>query len=196
MWKKLTTSKQDTLQASFKEKISKDNGLMQLDPKLGSKGNFVTEDRLRKILPILEQYWEYWCQYPDKFVDLLLPPDTQFKLFPFQALALRANMRYQRVGQTATRGYSKSFMAILTKMLRCVFLPNTKDSLVATTMKQATEIGTAKVNELTQLMPLLDNEIDRRKGSGTRFTKDFIDIVFKNKSSLNVVGVGEATRGQ
>jgi len=180
----------------LQERLAHDNGLRQLDPKKdGGKGNYVSEERLRKVLPELEKYYEYWIQYPDKFVELLMPPETHFKLFPAQIMALRANMRYKRVAQTATRGYSKSFIAILSKMLRCIFLPGARDSLVATTMKQAIEIGNAKVQELIGLMPLLDNEIDRRKGSGTSFQKDFINIVFKNGASLNVVGRGEATRG-
>ena len=196
MWKTLTTSKQDKMKNKMKERLLQDNGLRQLDPKKdGGKGNFVSEERLRKVMPDLEKYYEYWIQYPDKFVDLLLPPETHFKLFPAQIVALRANMRYKRVAQSATRGYSKSFIAILTKMLRCIFLPGARDSLVATTMKQAMEIGNAKVQELIGLMPLLNNEIDRRKGSGTSFQKDFINIVFKNGASLNVVGRGEATRG-
>ena len=196
MWKKLTTSKQDELKDELRAKLSIDNGLIDYSPsRVSGGGNFVTEERLMRIFPVLEQYINFWIQYPDKFVELLSPTDTQFKLYPFQILTVRAAMRYQRFGLCATRGFSKSFIAVLVKEIKCILLPGTKESLVATTKQQAAEIGSAKIKEISSLLPLLDNEIDYRKGSGTTFGQDYTRIRFKGTSELDIVGVSETTRG-
>ncbi len=85
--------------------------------------------------------------------------------------------------------FSKSFIAVLMKMIKCILLPGVKESLVATTKQQASEIGSAKIKEITSLLPLLANELDYSKGSGTTFSKDYTRIKFKNGSELDIVGV-------
>lgn len=105
VWTKLTTTNMDIAKAEFQAKMGKDTGLLKLGPSHNSSsGRIVTEERLLKILPQLEQYYELWLAYPDKLVDLLLPMDTAFKLMPFQVLSLRINARHKLVFQTATRG--------------------------------------------------------------------------------------------
>ena len=155
----------------------------------------ITEERLMAIMPELEQYYELWLSYPDKLVDLLLPKDTGFKLLPFQILDLRVLKRHTTVFKTACRGYSKSFVMFLDKFLTSILLPRSKVSALAPTRKQGLQIGNEKVTELQNLMPLLRNEINREKGSGTQFSKEGIDLVFHNKSQLMIDGVGESARG-
>ena len=194
-WKKLTTSKQHTIKEELSLRMEQDNGLRDYSPKTGNKSNFVTEERLRPLFPILEQFVDFWIAYPDKLIDLLSPNNTQFKLYPFQIVTSRAGLRFQRSSLCATRGFSKSFIAVLIKMIKCVLLPGVRESLVATTKQQASEIGSAKIKEISSLLPLLDNEIDYRKGSGTTFSKDYTRIKFKNGSELDIVGVSESVRG-
>lgn len=195
MWKELTTSKQDKIKSEFQSRLKKDTGLLKLHPKNTRGGKIVNEQRLKEILPLLEKYYELWLAYPDKLIHMLLPPDTHFKLFPFQTLSIRANMRYKRVFQIATRGYSKSFMAVLTKMVKCVLLPGSRESMLAEHKNQAAQIGREKIQELVALMPLLEQEIDRRRGSETTFSKDYIRLKFRNKSELDIVGISDSTRG-
>ena len=109
MWKQLTTSNMDIAMEEFQARMKKDTGLLKLGPDNSTGQKAVTEERLMKILPELEQYYELWLAYPDKLVDLLMPIDTQFKLLPFQILALRVNQRHKLVYQTATRGGVKHF---------------------------------------------------------------------------------------
>jgi len=172
-----------------------DTGLLQLGPEHRTGGKVVTEERLYKILPILEQYYELWLAYPDKLVTQLLPLDTSFKLFPFQTLGMRVNQRYKKVFQTATRGYSKSFMAVLGKIIKCVLLPGTKETMVAEHKNQASRIGREKINELFSLMPLLREEVNWVKGSQTTMADDYIRLVFKNGSEFDIVGIGDSSRG-
>ena len=99
-----------------------DTGLVKYGPNEKREGP-VTEERLMAIWDDLIKYYELWLAYPDKLVELLLPPTTAFKLHPFQVVALRINFRYRRVSQTSTRGFSKSFIAFLTKLLKGILLP-------------------------------------------------------------------------
>ncbi len=171
----------------------KDSGLVRISP--DKTHNRVTENRLYAILEDLEKYYELWLAYPDKLVDMLLPIDTTFKLFPFQKMMLRTNLRYKTTSFTGTRGASKSFIAVLMKMLKCSLLPRVKETIVAETKKQATGIARSKTQELFQLMPLLKEEVDFSRGSGTTVTDDYVRYRYKSGSELDVVYDGSATRG-
>ena len=186
----------DIAKAEFQAKMGKDTGLLKLGPSHNAhSGRVVTEERLLRILPELEKYYELWLAYPDKLVDLLMPIDTAFKLMPFQILALRINARHKLVFQTATRGYSKSFIAILSKTIQGILLPRSKLSVVSEFKQQATQIGREKINELKYLMPLLAEEFNEAHGSGQANSKDFLRKVFKNQSELDIVSVEDSTRG-
>ena len=102
--------------------------------------------------------------------------DTSFRLYPFQTLILRTNQRHKKTFGTATRGYSKSFIAVLGKLLKCVLLPGTKEAMVAEHKNQAAQIGREKINELFSLMPLLREEIRWEKGSQTTMGEDYIRL--------------------
>ena len=195
MWKKLTTSQLQSHQDAVKARLAKDTGLKKISPKSRRGGKVVTPARLDAIMEDLCKYYELWLAYPDKLVALLLPEDTNFKLFPYQVLTLRSNLRYVMAFQAATRGFSKSFIGVLGKYLQCMLLPRSKRSLVAKEKKQAVQIGREKIDELQQLMPLLREEVDYRKGKGTIYSNDFIRLAFKNKSQFDIVPVSEGTRG-
>jgi len=155
----------------------------------------ITEKRLENILPYIEAQYEHWLAYPDKMIEDFLPKDTSFKILPFQVLSLRANARHKRVFETAPRGFSKSFKAILSKMLKCSLLPNSKEAMLAANKIQAARIGKEKIEELFRLLPFLKHEVDFRKGSGTTFGKDYIHIRFKNNSEFDIVSILESERG-
>lgn len=80
-------------------------------------------------------------------------------------------------------------------MIKCVLLPGTKETMVAEHKNQAARIGREKINELFMLMPLLKEEVDWKKGSQTTLGDDYIRLVFKNSSELDIVGIGDSTRG-
>lgn len=91
--------------------------------------------------------------------------------------------------------YSKSFIAILGKLLEGMLLPRSKLSVVSEFKQQAAQIGKEKVDELKYLMPMLANELDESHGSGKANSKDFLRVVLKNKSQLDIVSVEDSTRG-
>jgi len=178
-----------------RRKVYKDTGLVKYAPKEESGGEYVDESRLIKILPDLERYLELWLAYPDKMYEWLYPTDTGFHFYPFQKLGLRANLRFKQTFQTATRGYSKSFMAFSTKIAKCILIPRTKETIIANTKNQAARIGREKIGELERLMPGITNEIDRSRGSGTTQKDDYFRIHFKNGSELDVSSLMESGRG-
>ena len=83
----------------------------------------------------------------------------------------------------------------MTKILKCILVPRTKEFFVAETNKQAAKIGAEKINEIFDLMPLLKEEIDFSRGSKTTFKDDYIRLTFKNGSILDLVSQGDAQRG-
>jgi hypothetical protein len=173
-----------------------DTGLIDFAPNEKEKSfGAVTQKRLLGCLPELEKMYDFWLAYPDKMVEQFLPIDTSFKFYPFQIISLRANARHKRVVETAPRGFSKSFKAVLSKMLKCALLPNSKESLLANNKIQAARIGKEKIEELLRLLPFLKNEVDFKKGSGTVFGKDYIHIRFKNGSEFDIVSILESERG-
>ena len=91
--------------------------------------------------------------------------------------------------------YSKSFIAILSKLIQAILLPRSKLSVVSEFKQQATQIGREKLNELAFLMPLLAEEFDTSHGSGQANSKDFLRKVLKNKSELDIVSIEDSTRG-
>ena len=61
--------------------------------------------------------------YPDCYLDCIKPVDSNFTLFFYQRITLRAVMRYKEVYVTAPRAFSKSFITILGLILQCIFMP-------------------------------------------------------------------------
>ena len=65
------------------------------------KGVTLTEDFVRKNYNVISDYINYFMAYPDLFLDLIKPQDSNFSLFFYQRIVLRAIMRYKEVYVTA-----------------------------------------------------------------------------------------------
>ena len=90
----------------------------------------------RSVAANLEDYQRiisYWRQYPDKFIDYLcsLNPDNTFHLLGVQRMYLRISMRYKTVYAVFSRGFSKSFLAVMCLMLKAILYPGSKLATVA-----------------------------------------------------------------
>lgn len=104
---------------------------------------------------------------------------------------LRASMRYRYHFGTFTRGTSKSFLAILSQVLACIFLPNSKRFLVSQFKKASLDIAKQKLEEIWYWYPLLKNETFNIKQS-----TDYIEITFKNGSIFHILALSASSRGQ
>ena len=104
-------------------------------------------------------------------------------------------MRYKYVNAVFPRAYGKSFLSILTLMIKCILFPRSKLFVTSGGKEQSASIVREKVNELCTLVPALNRELDRRPGK-TREGKDYVKYVFKNGSYFDNVAASERSRGQ
>lgn len=160
------------------------------------KGVVITEDWLARNEDLLFDCWEIFAAYPDIYLDLIKPVDSNFNLFPYQRLFLRACMRYTTIYITAARATAKTFLSILAKYLQCMFVPNHVGSIVAPNKSQAAKISKQKIEEIWRIWPLLQNELEVYQGGPhANFGKDYCDLYFKNGSRLSIVGALDSDRG-
>lgn len=160
------------------------------------KGTVITEQWLQKNEELLYDYWNIYTVYPDIYLDLIKPVDSNFYLFPYQRMFLRVCMRYTHIYITAARATSKTFLSILAKYLQCVFLPGHVGSIVAPNKSQAAKITKQKIQEIWRIWPLLKNELELYNGEPhANFGKDYTELYFKNGSKLSVVGALDSDRG-
>ena len=173
----------DSLQFNTQEKIYHDG--IELE-----KGVVITGYFLEKNQDFLLDCFEKFSAYPDIFLDLITPVNSNFTLFPYQRIFLRACMRYTSLYITAARATSKTFLSILAKYLQCVFLPNHVGSIVAPNKQQAAKITKQKIQEIWRIWPLLKNELEPGNTDGVHanFGKDYVELFFRNGARLTVVG--------
>ena len=154
------------------------------------KGVVLTPSFLERNEDLIANCIQTWSAYPDVYLDLITPEDSNFTLFPYQRIFLRACMRYTNLFITAARATSKTFLSILAKYLQCMFLPNHVGSIVAPNKQQASKITKQKIEEIWRLWPLLEKEVEK-----ANFGKDYVDLFFKNGARLSVVGALDSDRG-
>ena len=161
------------------------------------KGVVVTPYFLEKNQDFLQECFQIFAAYPDIFLDLITPVNSNFTLFPYQRIFLRACMRYTSIYITAARATSKTFLSILAKYLQCIFLPNHVGSIVAPNKGQAAKISKQKIQEIWRIWPLLKNELEPGTNDGVHanFGKDYIELFFRNGARLTVVGALDSDRG-
>lgn len=154
------------------------------------KGVVITPAFLERNQDLIAECIQLFSAYPDIFLDLITPVNSNFTLFPYQRIFLRACMRYTKIYITAARATSKTFLSILAKYLQCIFLPNHVGSIVAPNKQQAAKISKQKIEEIWRIWPLLEKEVEK-----ANFGKDYVDIFFKNGSRLSIVGALDSDRG-
>lgn len=160
------------------------------------KGVVITQDWLEKNENFLDECWNLYAAYPDIYLDIIKPQNSNFDLFPYQRIFLRACMRYTTIYITASRATSKTFLAILAKYLQCVIVPGHVGSIVAPTKGQAAKIARQKIEEIWRIWPLLKNELEVYNGDAhANFGKDYVTLYFKNGSSLSIGGALDSGRG-
>ena len=160
------------------------------------KGVVITEEWLLKNEELLYDCWELFAAYPDIYLDMIRPVESNFTLFPYQRVFLRACMRYTTIYITAARATAKTFLSILAKYLQCMFVPNHVGSIVAPNKNQAAKISKQKIEEIWRIWPLLANELEVYQGGPhANFGKDYCDLYFKNGSRLSIVGALDSDRG-
>ena len=186
----ILSSRQNLMQEDFIEHAEREG--IELE-----KGAVITNTYLEQHKDELCKWVQLFSAYPDYYLDIIKPADSEFSLFFFQRFTLRVLMRFKDVFITAPRAYSKSFLTILALFLQCVFIPGRKVFICANTKQQAAQITKEKIYEIYEHWPLLKkeilgNEISENPGN---FGKDYVTLKFRNGSVLDVVLAGDAARG-
>ena len=155
----------------------------------------VSEDRLREHLDEVRNLIAFYREYPDLFVDDIKGPECTFQFRFTQRIFLRCIMRHRYVYCVFTRGFSKSFLAIMGLMLKAILFPGSKVFVTTGGKEQAALITIAKVEEICRLIPPLANEINWDRGMSKK-SKDNVKYIFKNGSELDILAARESSRGQ
>lgn len=170
-------------------------GLLDLSESRTLKKQGMSEERLKAQLPHLRKLIAYYREYPDLLVDFMKGPESTFKFFFYQRIFLRITMRHRYVYATFPRAYSKSFLSMMILMLRCILYPNSHLFVTTGGKEQAASITIAKIEEICKLIPALNNELDWSRGASKR-SKDDVNYIFKNDSSINILAAKQSSRGQ
>ena len=155
----------------------------------------VSEERIKANLDNVRSLIAFFREYPDIFVDTIKGPECTFKFRFTQRIFLRSIMRHRYVYCVFTRGFSKSFLAIMALMLKAILFPGSKVFVTTGGKEQAALITISKVEEICKLIPTLGNEINWERGASTK-SKDNVKYKFKNGSELDILAARESTRGQ
>jgi len=73
------------------------------------KGVELTSQRIDDNLELYEKICNKFTAYPDLLLELLTPVDSNFDLFFYQRIFIRACLRYRYVYCVAPRAFSKTF---------------------------------------------------------------------------------------
>lgn len=170
-------------------------GLLDLSESRTLKKQGMSEERLKAQLPHLRNLIAYYREYPDHLVDFMKGPESTFKFFFYQRIFLRITMRHRYVYATFPRAYSKSFLSMMILMLRCILYPNSHLFVTTGGKEQAASITIAKIEEICKLIPALNNELDWSRGASKK-SKDDVNYIFKNGSSIDILAAKQSSRGQ
>ena len=160
-----------------------------------SKKLGLSEERISAIVPVARNYIAYWREYPDMFIDFMAGENSTFKLFFYQRVFLRAAMRHKYIYAVFPRAYSKSFLSMMVLMCRCILYPRCKLFVTSGGKEQAAGIVKEKVQEICNLIPAFNKEIDYRPGK-SQFGKDYVKVLFKNGSYFDNIAARESSRGK
>lgn len=166
-----------------------------------AKDKIVTKDRIDRNLEGFGNAINTFLAYPDKLVDIMTPKSSNFNLYFSQRVTLRTMARHRQSFHTYTRGYSKSFLAFLSRYIGTMLVPRHKAFVVAGTKQQAANIAKEKViDDLWQRFPLLANEMQKFRISGKLQEsyvrgKDYAEFRFTHGGIFDVIGSGSSIRG-
>lgn len=83
----------------------------------------VSEETLRNNLSSLRNLISFFREYPDLFIDFCKGDKCKFKFYDYQRIYLRAVMRHRYIYATYPRSYSKSFLGMMSLLLKAVLFP-------------------------------------------------------------------------
>lgn len=123
----------------------------------------------------------YWRAYPDRLLDLMEAENPRYTLEIVQRVLIRIFFRYQHSFITASRGFTKSFCLLLSRMLQGVLFPNTTYRYTAPTKEQMAEIADEKFKVIKEQYPTLASYWEVVSNA-----KDSFEIRTKSGSTITI----------
>ena len=154
------------------------------------KGVVLSRERIENNRVLYETCCRFFSAYPDLYIDLITPSDSEMTLFFYQRIFLRALMRFKQIAIIAPRAFSKTFISVLGIILQCIFIPKSKRFICAPKKEQGAKVAKEKFDEIFDRYPLLRKEVL----SYTTST-DNIKLTFRNGSIFDVVAALDSQRG-
>ena len=155
------------------------------------KGAVLSPRKIDNKIDLFKKYCWYWSIYPDRYIDLITPVGSKFKLKFYQRMFLRACLRHGRILTVAPRAAGKSFICVLALILICMFRPHTKAFNCAPGKAQGAKIAAQKIKQLFELLPALKWEIKKEL-----YGADYTTIIFQNNSEFSIISPLNSSRGQ
>ena len=174
--------------------------LMELSANKTNQKIGISEERIKACLPELRKAIAFYRVYPDLYIDFCnscaeKEKEKTLHLYTYQRVFLRQAMRHKHVYAVFPRAYAKSFLSVLTLMLRCIFYPGCHLFVTTGGKEQATGIVREKAEELCKLVPGLANEVNFDRGK-SKSSKEEFSFLFKNGSILDVMAARQSSRGK
>lgn len=155
------------------------------------KGVSFSAARINKNLDLIKKYCWYWSVYPDRYLELITPVDSKFRLKFFQRIFLRACLRHGRILMIAPRAAGKSFICILALILIAIFRPHSHVFVCAPGKAQSAKMAQQKIKQLFDLFPPLKWEIITEN-----YGADYVKLELRNGSILDIITPLNSSRGQ
>jgi len=150
-----------------------------------------------KEMSIFEQNIDKWSEfvgflkwYPDLFWDLITPETGGIHLDLDQRVFLRSEARFSSGYYVFSRGYSKTFLEVMSLFHTAIFFPGIELALTAQTQAQAATLLKDKYGEIIKYYPLIKDEIYR-----TNFAGDTVEIEFHHGSKITNLANNQNSKG-
>lgn len=111
----------------------------------------------------------YWTWYPDRMLAVLLGEEADYTLTLVQAMIQRIFARYQEVFITGSRGTTKTYNAMLSKMIDCIRWPGEKVRYFGPALNQTAEIADGAYIQIKKNYPALTDHFFNPKNSEDSF---------------------------
>lgn len=127
----------------------------------------------------------------DLFADLIRPKTGGINLHSDQRTFMRTTMRFLSMYGVYPRGWSKTFLEVLTMYIASVLFPGIEFALTAQTKENAAELLKDKHGDIIKKYPWFKNEV-----YDTKFSKSDAEILFLNDSRIDILANNSSSKGQ
>lgn len=155
--------------------------------KIGNNELSGIEKNIKNYLEFIS--WARW--YPDLFLDLIKPEKGSITLHLDQRVFMRSIVRFYSIYGVFPRGYGKTFKEVLCMILVAILFPGIELAMTAQTQDNAAKLLKDKYMEVIKYYPMLAGEVVK-----TTFGKGNAEIVFVNRSVVNILANSESSKGQ